>query len=110
MQLVKYTLKFTLMNRGYLIENYAVTDKENYLPPVKAINGILEKFNGKFLVATPKSKTLHGNPLEVVIVIEFKSVEKAQEFYNSKDYEEYKRLYENTTQGWISLAPEYLKK
>lgn len=98
------------MDTGYLIENYRVTDKGNYIPPVKLINEVLEKFDGKFLVATPKSKILSGKPLEVVIVIEFNSVEKAQEFYNSKDYEKYKKLYEKTTQGWISLAPAYFKK
>ncbi|WP_282089152.1 DUF1330 domain-containing protein [Aquimarina algiphila] len=97
------------MNRGYLIENYTVTDKKNYVPPVKIVNEVLEKFNGKFLVATPKSKNLFGTPLEVVVVIEFKSVKNAQEFYNSKDYEKYKKLYENTTRGWISLAPEYFR-
>jgi len=59
--------KFRLMERGYLIENYAVTDKENYVPPVKIINKVLERFNGKFLVATPKSETLSGIPLEVII-------------------------------------------
>jgi len=95
------------MERGYLIENYAVTDKKNYIPPVKIINEVLEKFNGKFLVATPKSKILSGMPLEVVIVIEFSSVDNAELFYHSKEYEKYKRLYENTSQGWISLAPEY---
>ncbi len=98
------------MNRGYLIENYTVTDKRNYIPPVKSIDEILEKFNGKFLVAAPKAKTLFGTPLEVVLVIEFKSVDKAYEFHNSKEYENYKKLYENTTQGWICLAPEYSKK
>ncbi len=98
------------MERGYLIENYKVTDKENYIPPVKIINEVLEKFNGKFLVATPKSKTLSGTPLEVVIVIEFSSVDDTELFYHSKAYEKYKRLYENTTQGWISLAPAYHKK
>ncbi|PWL38521.1 hypothetical protein DKG77_09675 [Flagellimonas aquimarina] len=95
------------MNRGYLIENYTVIDKRNYIPPVKTINEMLKKFNGKFLVATPKAKTLLGAPLEVVIVIEFKSVDNADEFYNSKEYEEYKKLYENTTYGWVCIAPEY---
>lgn len=98
------------MNRGYLIENYTVTDNKNYIPPVKAINKILEKFNGKFLVATPKAKTLFGSPLEVVLVMEFKSVDNAYEFHTSKEYGNYKKLYENTTQCWICLAPEYIKK
>ncbi|MEM6813778.1 MAG: DUF1330 domain-containing protein [Bacteroidota bacterium] len=93
--------------KGYLIENYEVTDKENYVPPVKVINEILEKHNGKFLVATPKAQTLHGKPLEVIVVIEFSSNQKALDFYNSKDYADYRELHERTTQGWVLCAPEY---
>ncbi len=95
------------MNKGYLIENYNVTNQEDYVPPVKTINELLEKFNGKFLVATPKSKTLHGTPLEVIVVIEFDSNENAMDFYNSSEYEVYKKLYERTTQGWVLHSEAY---
>jgi len=59
----------------------------------------LEKFNVKFLVATPKSTTLSGTPLEVTVVIEFDSDENALSFYNSSDYKRHKKLYERTTSG-----------
>jgi len=98
------------MSKAYIIENYSVINKEEYIPPVKTINEALEKYNGKFLVVTPKSETLSGSPLEVVIVIEFDSIDNAKAFYQSEDYMEYKTLYENTTQGWVSLSPEYIKK
>lgn len=44
------------MKKGYLIENYSITDKVNYIPPVKIIDKILRQYKGKFLVATPKPK------------------------------------------------------
>jgi len=95
------------MSKGYIIENYDVINQKDYVPPVKGINEILEKFNGKFLVATPKSTTLNGTPLEVIVVIEFDSNENALDFYNSSEYDEYKKLYERTTKGWVLHSPEY---
>lgn len=95
------------MGKGYIIENYNVVNKQDYVPPVKAINEILETFHGKFLVATPKSTTLNGTPLEVIVVIQFDSDENALGFYNSSDYEVYKKLYERTTSGWVLHSSEY---
>jgi len=50
------------MKKGYLIENYSITNKQNYIPPVKTLNETLEKYKGKFLVATPKAEVLSGTP------------------------------------------------
>ncbi|GAA3636000.1 DUF1330 domain-containing protein [Flavivirga jejuensis] len=98
------------MRKGYIIESYEIINKEDYIPPVKVINKILEKFYGKFIVATPKSETLKGTPLEVIIVMEFDSEDHAKAFYNSPDYSDYKKLHERTTEGWILFSPEYQKK
>jgi len=98
------------MSKGYIIENYEVTNQQEYVPPVKTINELLEKFNGKFLVASPKSTTLSGTPLEVIVVIEFDSNENALDFYNSHDYNKYKELYERTTSGWVLHSEEYKSK
>jgi uncharacterized protein (DUF1330 family) len=98
------------MNKAYIIENYSITDKQNYIPPVKIINEALEKHKGKFLIATPKAEVLSGKSREVTIVLEFNSVERAKNFYESEDYKQFKNLYKNTTEGWISLAEEYTKK
>ncbi|MBL4707774.1 MAG: DUF1330 domain-containing protein [Flavobacteriales bacterium] len=98
------------MKKGYIIENYSVIDKENYIPPVKVINEILEKYKGKFLVATPKAEVVSGVPNEVTIVIEFDSTENARAFYHSEDYSEFQKLYNKTTKGWIVISEEYHKK
>lgn len=98
------------MKKGYIIENYSISDKHNYIPPVRIINDVLGKYNGKFLVATPKAEMLSGTSREVTIIIEFVTVEKAKQFYESDDYKEFKKLYKDTTEGWISLAEEYINK
>ena len=98
------------MGKGYIIENYKVINQDEYIPPVQTIHDILRKYNGRFLVATPKSTTLSGNPLEVILVIEFNSNEMALKFYNSLEYAKYKELYERTTSGWILHSEAYAKK
>jgi uncharacterized protein (DUF1330 family) len=80
------------------------------VPPVRAINEALEKFHGKFMVATPQYEILNGNPLEVIVIMEFDTQGNAKAFYNSSDYRDYKMLHERTTNGWILLSPEYQKK
>ena len=95
------------MKKGYLIENYSITDKKNYIPPVKTLNEVLEKYKGKFLVATPEAEVLSGKPREVTIVIQFESINSAKAFYESKEYMKFKKLYKETTEGWISLSKEY---
>lgn len=95
------------MIKGYIIENYSIVDKENYVPPVKLINEILEKYNGKFLVATPKAEVVSGTPREVTLVLEFDSKERAKSFYYSEDYKDFKNLYDTTTEGWIVITDEY---
>ncbi|MBL4669079.1 MAG: DUF1330 domain-containing protein [Flavobacteriales bacterium] len=95
------------MSKGYIIENYKVINKEDYVPPVKVINEVLAKFNGKFIVATPKHEPFSGNPLEVMIIMEFDTEVNAKEFYHSSDYSAYKKLHERTTEGWITFSKEY---
>ena len=97
-------------SKGYIIENYEVINEQDYIPPVKVINEILEKFSGKFIVATPKPEILSGNPSRVIVVMEFETEDKAKEFYDAPDYSDYKKLHERTTKGWILYSKEYHKK
>jgi len=95
------------MSKGYIIENYEITNKQDYVPPVKVINEALAKFNGKFIIATPNHEPFKGTPSEVMIVMEFETENKAKEFYHSAEYSDYKKLHERTTNGWITFSKEY---
>jgi len=93
--------------KGYIIENYKPIDQDMYVPPVKVIPDALAKYGGKFLVATPKAQTLIGDPLMVNIVLEFGSLEDAQNFYDSSEYAEYKKLFIASTEGWVVITEGY---
>jgi uncharacterized protein (DUF1330 family) len=78
---------------AYLIATVNVTDLDQYKEYTKVTPGIVAKFGGRFLVRGGEVVTLEG-PEETrrVVVIEFPSLEKAKEFYDSEDYKKAKEL------------------
>ena len=49
---------------------------------------LVEKYKGKFLIRGSKSTTNEGDRSPRTVVIEFPSYDKANSFYNSKEYQE----------------------
>lgn len=80
---------------AYVIARVNVTNWDRYKQYMKVTPGIVEKFGGRFLSRGGEIITMEG-PEENrrVVILEFPSLEKAKEFYNSKDYGEAKKLRE----------------
>ena len=78
---------------AYLIAMINVTDLDPYKEYTRVTPGIVAKFGGRFLVRGGEVVTLEG-PEETrrVVVIEFPSLGKAKEFYDSEDYKKAKEL------------------
>lgn len=72
---------------AYIIVEVETTDEALMAEYRKHTPGAIAKFGGKFIVRGGKTKTLEGGwtPPRVV-VLEFPSYEKAEEFYNSDHY------------------------
>ena len=72
---------------AYLIVEVETTDEALMTEYRKHTPGAVAKFGGKFIVRGGKTKTLEGGwaPLRIV-VLEFPSYEKAEEFYHSEHY------------------------
>ena len=75
------------MAKGYWIGRVDVHNEEGYKPYMAANPAIFQKFGGKFIVRGGKTRTLEGGwkPSRMV-VLEFPSYEKAEEFYDSEHY------------------------
>ena len=73
---------------AYIIIRVNVTDMEQYREYTKHTPPAIEKYGGRFIVRGGDVVTLEG-PIEKnrIVVIEFDSVEKAQAFYNSPEYQ-----------------------
>lgn len=78
---------------AYIIGRIEVTDWDQYKKYTAKTPGVIAKFGGKFIVRGGDVHTLEG-PHEKgrVVVIEFPSLDKAKEFYNSAEYIETRKL------------------
>lgn len=79
--------------KAYLVGQVDVTNPTQYAEYAKLTPAIVEKFGGRFLARGGKNVTLEGRPAPArVVVLEFPSFEKAQEFYNSAEYQKARKV------------------
>jgi uncharacterized protein (DUF1330 family) len=72
---------------AYIIVRAKVSDWERYQRYTKLTPEIIEKYHGKFIVRGGEKVTLEGaEETARIVVIEFPSLEKAIECYNSPEY------------------------
>lgn len=78
---------------AYLITNVEIRDAEKFKDYVKATPAVIKRFGGKFLVRGGDFEICEGswNPKRLVVV-EFESMQKAKQFYNSPQYNTIKGL------------------
>jgi uncharacterized protein (DUF1330 family) len=73
--------------KGYIIAQVDVTNPQQYAEYTKLTPGLIEKAGGRFVARGGRMATLEGPAAKGrVVIIEFPSFERAQEFYNSPDY------------------------
>jgi uncharacterized protein (DUF1330 family) len=78
---------------AYIIARIDVTDWDQYKKYTAKTPGVIAKFGGKFIARGADVHTLEGPQEERrVVIIEFPSLEKAKEFYESQEYTETRRL------------------
>jgi uncharacterized protein (DUF1330 family) len=55
---------------------------------------LVERYGGKYLAVTDQAEALEGDwtPHPLLVLIQFESMERLQEWYNSSDYEPLKEL------------------
>ena len=73
---------------AYLIANVDIKDAEKFAEYMKATPAIIKQFGGRFLVRGGDFEICEGiwNPKRLVLV-EFESMQKAKQFYNSPEYQ-----------------------
>ena len=79
--------------KAYMLVQVDVANAQQYGEYTKLSPGIIEKFGGRFLARGGRTVTLEGAPAQGrVVVVEFPSFERAQEFYNSQEYQAAKKV------------------
>ena len=83
-----FTLTAQAPKHAYILVQVDVTNAQQYGEYAKLSPGIIEKFGGHFVARGGRSMTLEGTPAPSrVVIVEFPSYERAQEFYNSAEYQ-----------------------
>ncbi len=90
---------------AYVIVKVKVTDWDRYKEYMKLTPATIEKFGGKFIVRGGQTVTLEGSETtERIVILEFSSLEKAKEWYHSKEYGEAKKKREGAaTASFIAI-------
>ena len=86
--------------KAYVLVQVDVTNPQQYQEYAKLTPAIVESFGGRFLARAGRIATLEGPPAKPrVVVIEFPSFAKAQEFYASPAYTAARKLREGAAQA-----------
>ena len=78
---------------GYIIAQINVKNIENYQEYLKKVTAIAKKFNGEYIIRAGNFEIMEGAwPFKRNVVIKFPTIDKAKDFYNSKEYEPVKKI------------------
>lgn len=91
--------------KGYIIAQVDVTNPQQYAEYTKLTPGLIEKAGGRFIARGGRTATLEGPAARSrVVIIEFPSFERAQEFYNSPEYVAARKLREGAATAQFVLV------
>jgi uncharacterized protein (DUF1330 family) len=90
---------------AYLIARVDVTDPGQYRHYLNATPPIIEKFGGKAIARSTEPITLEG-PEETrrIVILQFPSIAKAQEFYHSPEYQKARTLRDGVALGELIIV------
>ena len=91
--------------KGYIIAQVDVTNPQQYAEYAKLTPALIEKAGGRFIARGGRIATLEGPAARSrVVIIEFPSFERAQEFYNSPGYVAARKLREGAATAQLVLV------
>ena len=80
------------MAKGYLIARVRVHNEKCFIKFTESTKCLVSEYGGKVLVRNPTPETKEGEELGIATVIEFKNIETARKFYESKEYTNAKEI------------------
>tara|TARA_B110000967_G_C18762302_1_gene498522 strand:+ start:533 stop:823 length:291 start_codon:yes stop_codon:yes gene_type:complete len=79
------------MNKGYWVVRVSINNAEAFKEYATRAKFAIERFGGKYLVRGGKYFIIEGkHDFERNVIVEFPSIEKAKECYNSNEYQKAK--------------------
>ena len=93
---------------AYVIYDVEIRDPQRYQEYTVKVKPAVEAAGGRYLARGGRHKVIEGSwePRRLVL-FEFPSIEKAEEFYNSELYREYKTIRDESSSGNIVIVEGY---
>jgi uncharacterized protein (DUF1330 family) len=93
---------------NYLIANIEVTDAKGFDEYRQKVAPLIAHFGGRYIVRGGDLRTLEGNlPISRLVVLEFPSLDAAQSFYNSPEYQPLLKIRKASTKSDVVLMAGY---
>ena len=85
---------------AYVIVQAEVTDRDRFREYLRESPGVISKYGGKYIARGGEAIVLEGrDEARRVAIIEFPSLQKAQEWYHSEEYQKIKNLRRGAATG-----------
>ncbi len=84
---------------AYIVAEIEVTDAGGYEPYKKMAGESIQRHGGRFLARGGRTVSLEGEKPKRVVVIEFPTVEAAEKFYHSPDYQATAKVRQKVSEG-----------
>jgi len=96
------------MKKGYIIGQITITNPKTYQRYASETENIIKKFGGRYLIRGGNQIIAEGDPQgNRDVVIEFDTLEKAKEFYESEEYAKIIDIRKENSTGYILLVEGY---
>jgi uncharacterized protein (DUF1330 family) len=91
---------------AYVVLNVNVTDPDMFNRYREAVFPLAMAKGCKYLAVDFEPKDMDGQSRQGLAIVEFESVQAAEDFYNSPDYQTIVGLRLGSTEGWSRIVPE----
>lgn len=89
---------------AYMIAEMTVTDPAAYEAYKAAASEVIARYGGRYVVRGGRGAALEGAGPNRVVVVEFDSVEAAQRWYQSDDYQAARKLRDGAAEGRLFVV------
>jgi len=89
---------------AYMIAEMTVTDPAAYEAYKAAASEVIARYGGRYVVRGGRGAALEGAGPNRVVVVEFDSVEAAQRWYQSDDYQAARKLRDGAAEGCLFVV------
>ncbi|MGH6969017.1 MAG: DUF1330 domain-containing protein [Stellaceae bacterium] len=89
---------------AYIVAEIDVANAGGYEPYKKMASESIQRHGGKFLARGGRTVSLEGEKPKRVVVVEFPSVEAAEEFYRSPDYQAAAKVRQKVSTGRLYIV------